>query len=343
MLDFFNSQSDFALWIKSITVFAIIFLAGFWFRKHLAEFIRKILAKIGLDLSKDSPSMLKSYMFFWFFLIGLYIASVLSPLNHKDPVFLKIFYAVFSFSIVLLTADIISKAFRKAVAEKIGVNIIKFTIIFVGLVFILNNQFGVKLAPILTALGVGSLAVALALQDTLANFFAGINILASKQIRRGDYISLDSGQQGTIMEVNWRTTRIREISNLVVTIPNSKISSAIITNHHFNGAEVTVSVNCGVSYSSNLEEVEKIAVEAAEDIIAKYDGGVTTFKPLVRFSGFGEQTINFSLIFRVKDIYSRGLIVHEVIKALKKRFEEEKIEIPLPQRVVYLKKDESAN
>jgi small-conductance mechanosensitive channel len=210
-------------------------------------------------------------------------------------------------------------------------------VIFVGLILILN-QAGIKLTPILTALGIGSLAVALALQDTLANFFAGINILLSEQIAKGDYIKLDSGQEGTIIEVNWRITLMKTISNAIISLPNSKLSSAIVTSFQFRKAEVSASVNYGVAYGSDLERVEKIAVLAAQEIIYKCEDSVKTYTPIVYFIGFEDSSINFTLIFRVKNVYARSFIQSEVFKNLYKKLKEEKIEIPFPQRIVSLNK-----
>ncbi|MDR3330635.1 MAG: mechanosensitive ion channel family protein [Endomicrobium sp.] len=325
------------LWIESAFLFVLIFSAGVFFNRYVARFIQTILSKIGLILRDEMIAMSNSYISFWSFLIALYAASLKAPINNTSGVAYKLFCGVFVFSVVVLVASIISKFFQKSVHEKIGSNLIKFSVIFVGLILILN-QVGIKLTPILTALGIGSLAVALALQDTLANFFAGINILTSRQIVRGDYVKLDSGYEGTIIEVNWRTTLIREISNVVITVPNNKISSAIITSFHFNMAEVTVSIDCGVAYGSDLEYVEKIAILAAQEAIDKCEDSVKTYTPIVRFISFADSSVKFVLIFRVKNIYAKPFVQSEVFKNLYKKLNEEKIEIPFPQRVIILNK-----
>ncbi|MDR0398425.1 MAG: mechanosensitive ion channel family protein [Endomicrobium sp.] len=326
------------LWIESVSLFALIFIIGFLFKRYVARFVQNILAKIGLVLHDKIVVITSSYISFWFFLIALYVGILKAPINTKSAVIDKIFYGVFAFSIVVLIASILSKLFRRAIQEKIGSNILKFSITFIGLVLILN-QAGVKLTPILTALGIGSLAVALALQDTLANFFAGINILASKQIARDDYIRLDSGQEGTVIEVNWRTTLIKEIYNTTIVVPNSKISSSIVKSYHFKKSEVTSSITCGVSYRSDLDQVEEIAKLAAKEIIDKYDSASKDYQPIVQFTDFGDSSINFILYFRVKTVYARAFIKSEVLKNLYKRFGEAKIEIPFPQRVVTINKN----
>jgi small-conductance mechanosensitive channel len=326
---------NFILWLKSILLFALIFSIGFLFKKFLAKLIQNIFAKAGLVLLGKAFAISSSYIPFWFFVVALYAAFLIAPVNNTSVVIHKLFYGVFAFSIVVFIAAVLSKVFCKSIPEKIGANTIKFSVIFVGLILILN-QAGIKLTPILTALGIGSLAVALALQDTLANFFAGINILLSKQIAKGDYIKLDSGQEGTIIEINWRITLMKTISNTIISMPNSKLSSAIVTSFQFRKAEISASVNCGVAYGSDLECVEKIAILAAQEIIYKCEDSVKTYTPIVYFIGFEDSSINFTLIFRVKNIYTKSFVQSEVLKNLYKKLNEEKIEIPFPQRVVTL-------
>ncbi|GHT65701.1 mechanosensitive ion channel protein [Endomicrobiia bacterium] len=334
------SSKNFELWIESVLLFALIFCAGFLFKKYVAKFIQNMLARIGLILSEDMVIMSSSYISFWFFLIALYVAFLRSPINNTSTslVVKKFFYAAFAFSIVILIASVVSRFFHKFVHERIGSNVIKFIVIFIGLMLILT-QIGINFTPILAALSVGTLTVGLALQDTLGNFFAGINILTSKQISRNDYIKLDSGQEGTVVDVNWRTTLIKEISGNIITVPNSKISSAIVTSFHYQRrAEVSVSINCGVAYNSDLDRVEKIAKLAAQEMINKYEDSVKTYMPVMFFTNFGDSSINFILFFRVKSVYARAFIQSEVLKNLYKRFNEEKIEIPFPQRVVTINK-----
>jgi small-conductance mechanosensitive channel len=326
------------LWIETISAFVLIFVAGFLFKKYVAKFGQSILAKAGLVINDKVVVMTSSYISFWSFLIALYIGILRAPISIKGVVVDKVFYGIFAFSIVILIASVTSRLFRTAIQEKIGSNILKFFIMFIGLVLILN-QVGVKLTPILTALGIGSLAVGLALQDTLANFFAGINILSNKQIARDDYIKLNSGEEGTVVEINWRTTLIKEISNTTIIVPNSKISSAIVTSYHFAKSEITSSLTCGVAYGSDLDKVEHIVVVAAKEIIEKYDSASKTYQPIVRFTDFGDSSINFILYFRVKTIYNRAFIKSEILKSVYKKFDETGIEIPFPQRVVTINKN----
>jgi small-conductance mechanosensitive channel len=325
------------LWVESVILFAFIFIIGFLFKRYVARLIQNLLAKVGLVLNDKIVVMTRTYVSLWFFLIALYVSILKSPLNTKSIIIGRVFYVVFAFSIVTLIASIVFKFLQRTIQERIASNILKFFITLIGLVLILN-QVGVKLTPILTALGIGSVAVALALQDTLANLFAGINILASKQIAKDDYIKLDSGQEGRVVEVNWRTTLIKEIYNTTIVIPNSKISSAIVSSYHFKKSEVTGSIVCSIAYGSNLDRVEEVAKYAAKEIMNKYDSASKIYEPVVQFTDFAESSINFILYFRVKTVYAKAFIKSEVLKNLYRKFNDEGIEIPFPQRVVTMNK-----
>lgn len=222
-------------------------------------------------------------------------------------------------------------------SHSIILNIIRVVIFLIGAMLILQ-VFGVSIAPLLTALGVGGLAVALALQETLSNLFAGLQIIASKKIRTGDYIKLSSGEEGYIMDITWRNTVIKAIQNNVIIVPNSKLSSAIITNYNFPEMQLGISVDASVSYDSDLVLVEKLALETAKEIIQTIPGGVKDFEPAFRYKSFGDSSIVFGVTLRATDFETQFIIRHEFIKALHKKFRENNIEVPYPITNVIMKK-----
>lgn len=208
----------------------------------------------------------------------------------------------------------------------------------VGILMILQTC-EIPITPVLTALGVGGLAVALALQDTLSNIFAGLHIIASKGIRPGDFIKLDTGQEGYVIDVTWRNTIVRELSNNMVIIPNAKLASNIITNYYQPDKEMSLIVPVRVSYDSDLDRVEKITYEVGKEILQTITGGVTTYEPRVYYSTFGESGIEFRVILRIQEYSNQFLIKHEFIKKLFKRYKQEGIKIPFPVITVYTKND----
>jgi small-conductance mechanosensitive channel len=230
---------------------------------------------------------------------------------------------------------------REGVAQSatIFVNITRAVVLGVG-VLVLLQSLGISVTPLLGALGVGGLAVALALQDTLANLFAGVHILASKKVQPGDYVRLDVGQEGHIVDVNWRNTTIQQLQGNLIVVPNSRFADAIMTNFHRPEQDMSVLVQVGVSYDSDLEEVERVTLDVAREVMRDVEGGVSDHEPLVRFHTFGESSIDFSVILRSHEFKEQYLLVHEFIKRLHRRYRVESIEIPFPMRTLVLERSE---
>lgn len=215
-------------------------------------------------------------------------------------------------------------------------NVVKVIIYVVGLLFILNI-LNISILPALTALGVGGLAVALALQETLSNLFAGIQMLASKKYVPGDYVSLSSGEEGFLEDIAWRNTTIRALGNHIIIVPNSVMAQTIVKNYILPDTQNSVLIGVGVSYDSDLEFVEKVTVEVGRHIMQNVEGAVADHEPFIRYNTFADSSINFNVILRSSDFTSQYIITHEFIKALKKRFDKEGIEIPFPIRTVHMK------
>ena len=217
-------------------------------------------------------------------------------------------------------------------------NVSRVVVFAVGILVILQT-LGISITPIITALGVGGLAVALALQDTLANLFAGIRILASGKLRPGDFVRLETGQEGTIEDITWAQTTIRQLPNNLVIVPNSKLSQAITANFSLPDAAQAVVFPVGVSYDSDLAHVERVTVEVARACQREVAGAASDWEPFVRYNQFGDSSINFSVILRAQAHTERFLLVHEFVKRLHRRYAAEGIEIPFPIRTVYLKRE----
>ena len=212
-------------------------------------------------------------------------------------------------------------------------NVARLTIFAVGILIILNS-LGISIAPILATLGVGGLAVALALQDTLSNLFSGFYIIASKQIKVGDYIKLDSGDEGYVVDINWRSTKIRMLPNNIILVPNEKLTKAIITNYYLPDKEMALLVNLGVHYDSDLGKVERVTCEVAKEVLTEVTGGAPEFEPFIRYGSFGDFSINLTVILRVKEFVDQYLVKHEFIKRLHERYAREGIVIPYPIRAI---------
>jgi small-conductance mechanosensitive channel len=291
---------------------------------------------------------LKTPSVYWCFAIGLYIGAEISDLPAKYVFYLsKTIHIVIVFSITLAIANLSGKIFRNYVRKSnlpipttgLAYGILKGAIITIGFLIILSI-LGISITPLLTALGVGGLAVALALQDTLANLFAGIHILMEKSIRVGDFVKLETGQEGYVEDITWRTTRVRMLPNNIVVIPNSKLSQSVLTNYYLPEKRMSLLIPVGVSYSSDPETVEGLLVEEAKKAVGEIPGLLGNPEPFVRFiPGYGESSLDFTLICQVGEFVDQYLAQHELRKRIFKRFKEEGIEIPFPQRTVYLREE----
>ncbi|MEA3489874.1 MAG: mechanosensitive ion channel family protein [Candidatus Omnitrophota bacterium] len=197
-------------------------------------------------------------------------------------------------------------------------------------VLILMDSFGVSITPLLASLGVGSLAIALALQPTLENFFSGIQLVVDKPIKVGQFIKLESGEEGYVKKIGWRSTWVRMLPNNTVVIPNKVLVSSRVLNYYYPEKEISILVQVGVHYDSDLEHVEKVTIEVAEEALKKVEGGVPGFKPFIRYHTFNDFSIDFTVILRAREFVEGYLLKHEFIKRLHKRFNEEGIVIPYP-------------
>ena len=221
----------------------------------------------------------------------------------------------------------------------------KIVLCVVGGMLILDN-LGVSLTPLLTTLGIGSLAVAIALQDTLGNAFAGLHIKADQPIEVGQFIRLENGDEGYVERIGWRSTRIRMLPNKTAVVPNNKLVQSTIINYDLPDSEVAVLVQVGVHYDSDLQQVERVTKEVAKSIMTKVPGGVPSFEPFIRYHTFNQSSIDFTVILRARTFVDNYLIKHELIKALQAKYRETGIVIPFPIRTVYLANgaaDEAAN
>ena len=281
----------------------------------------------------------------WSVLVGLVGAASFWQLpEHVFTVFTRAIYVLLWLSMTFVVAGLVgrlvvlySSQFERTVpVASITQNIAKIIIVAIGLLMILNGM-GISIAPVLTALGVGGLAVALALQDTLSNLFSGFYLTMTRQIRVGDFIKLESGQEGYVEDIGWRATTIRMLPNNMVLVPNNKLSQSIITNYYLPNRELAVLVEVGVDYGSDLANVERITCEVGREVMRTVVCGVADFEPVIRYHTFGEYSINFTAVLRAKEFVDQYLIKHEFIKRLNVRYRQEGITIPFPTRTVLTK------
>jgi small-conductance mechanosensitive channel len=215
-------------------------------------------------------------------------------------------------------------------------NLAQLSVLILGILIGLRI-IGIEITPILTALGVGGIAVALALQDTLSNLFAGFYISVARQIRPGDYIKLNSGEEGYVTDISWRSTAMRSLGNNMIIVPNSKLGQANVTNYYLPDKRMGTSVTVNVAYDSDIDRVERVLLEIGKQAVQEVPGTLPEPAPSVTLDpGMGDWAIGFQLGFQIAEFSNQYAVRHEIRKRILKRFREEGIRIPYPAHDVTL-------
>jgi small-conductance mechanosensitive channel len=257
------------------------------------------------------------------------------------------FFIVLVVLVTYVAARVLAASLRYAASDKprwehlvnIGSRVGYLLAFTIGFLIILKSQ-GVEITPLLTSLGIAGLAVALALQDTLANLFAGLWIQTGKTVRSGHYIKVeDINQDGWITEVSWRTTRILTRKNNLVSVPNTKMASSVITNYDLPQPDQAALLFVGVSFRSDPEHVERVLLEVANGAIGTVASLLPEPEPIVRFLNYGDSALEFLLVVRVQRYVDQFAVLHELRKRIFVAFDREGIEIPFPHRTVYLRQE----
>ncbi len=196
---------------------------------------------------------------------------------------------------------------------------------------ILLDTMGLSITPLLASVGIGSLAVGLALKDTLSNFFSGFYITMENTIHVGDFVKLQSGQEGYVAKISWRSTQVRLAPNSVIVVPNAKLATESFINYSLPQNEMDIPIDLKVSYEDDLTHVETITLEVARETMREVQGTVAQFEPIIRYQGFDEWGIRFVVILRGQGYSDQFLVRHEFIKRLHKRYREKGVEIFLPR------------
>ncbi len=211
-------------------------------------------------------------------------------------------------------------------------------IVYVPLVGLMMLQtLEVEILPLLTTVGVGSLAIALALQDTLANVFAGIQLVIDQPIRGGDFIEVDTNVRGTVHEIGLRSTKIRTLDNNMIIVPNSTLATTIVKNNDAFDPTYAHRFVIGVSYDCDTRHVQRVLEEICA-LAGKEIDGLIDQSPGVRFIDFGDSALTFRVEVRLKQYIGRRGPLGELNHRIHARFAEEQIDIPFPMRTVILKR-----
>ncbi|MCS7146408.1 MAG: mechanosensitive ion channel family protein [Nitrososphaerota archaeon] len=328
--------------------FAVILSLGFLARRILTRIIRGWAERTESKLDDVILGVVRSSIILWFLIGGVYAAASLIKVPPQIGVVVDRGLLAFLILSVAWTLANLASGMIRYYGSRIGAAIqvtslgqviAKIAILSLAIVIVLS-ELGIEITPLVASLGIGALAVALALQDTLANFFSGFYILAEKSIRVGDFVSIEGVGEGTITDISWRTTKIQTLANNLLIIPNKKLAESIVTNYDMPGQEIMLSTVIGVGYGEDPDRVEQILLDEAAKAVKEIPGATPNFTPLVRLAP-AEYSLNFTVIWMASSVRERGQQIHEMNKRLIKRLKAEEIEIPFPVRTLYIRREEA--
>lgn len=307
--------------------------------------IRVVARRSETDVDDELIDLLSLPIYLALILGGLYIGALrLSALGaHLEEVgkYATVAATVLAFFALVRVLNWLLIRYARAAEERERQQVVPYVgmvrkainlVLLALLLMLVLGQLDYDITPLLASLGVAGLAVALALQDSLGNLFAGFYMLFDRPLKVGDYVQLESGDEGFVEEIGWRNTKIRPWANNIIVIPNSKLSQSVLVNHHLPEQRQNVYIRCGVAYESDLEHVEAVCKEVGTEVMQRIEGSDTEWDPVVRYKEFGDSNIDFLLVLRIKEFGAQYALTHEAIKALHRRFNEEGIEISWPMR-----------
>ncbi|MFZ4855694.1 MAG: mechanosensitive ion channel family protein [Desulfuromonadaceae bacterium] len=339
-------------WAKEI-LGGLLILALFWVLSQLAV---KILNKWGTRLTTFTSSDLDDrvlqrvipYVSRLFIVTGIYLAIRSLPLNEKLVLIVSgiiyIILVVLVCNLIYHALDELMKWYVASQQEGAGAvmsrqmmpvaeKLVSLILMGAALVVVLKH-FNYDIFSLVTALGIGSLAIGMAAKDTLAHMISGFTIMLDRPFRIGDRIQLVGGQIGDVADIGLRSTKIKTLDNQLLIIPNSDLCNTMLTNQAFPDCRVKGRVNVGVAYGSDVEKVKALLVATAcevESVLA--DPPAEAF-----FTGFGDSALNMALFFWVAEYNSLFAVTDKVNSLIIKRFNEQDIEIPFPTRTVRMEK-----
>ncbi len=331
-------------WIQSLGIFILSLVLTVVARLSLRFVLLKLTQKTKSEVDDILIRAVKNVVTYLIPVIGLMLA--LTPLALQTSIPERI---LFSFLVVLLMraalnlVDDMSKWLEKTWLERTASTldegllpllrkVVKTGVAVLGLLIILG-KWEVQIAPLLGALGVGGLAIALALNSSLSNIFAGIQLILDRSVNVGDKVQLESGETGVLMDIGLRTTLMRTYDNEVISLPNSQLANARIKNYTKPDATIRVGVNFAVAYGSDVSEVKRVVLDA----ISQLDDILPEPGPQVLFLNMSDFSLDMCGRVWVDDFnkqFARKLEMTELIYNTLKKSD---IEIPFPTRTVYMK------
>ncbi len=314
-------------------LFAAVVASGWILRRILYARLRRPAPSNGVRVDHMLIESLHGPLLLWILILAIHLAVEYSDLPRSVTHWsAKLLLALWIVSLTLVLSRLSGRMVRSYSTRLEGAlpvstltEVLASLIIWIlGILTLLQQVFEVDIRAILAALGVGGLAVALALQDTLSNLFAGFYVSVARQIRIGDFVKIDSGQSGYVQDIGWRSTTLRELGGNLIFIPNNKLAQSIVTNYHLPERSIGIAIAVPVTYDSDPSQVERLLNEVAAAAVGQVPGLLKEPAPSAKFiPGFGMTSMDFTLGCQVAEFADQFLVQDELRKRIYRRFREE--------------------
>ncbi len=329
----------------------LYFLVGAWAAMLIYRCVRKGLgildAKLNSNLDQSVGGLVMPILLILFAETGLWFVVYCLHLRAADMylaiafVFLLISYGarIWFIGAVLNRAAAVVIALGRFEPAGMRAQLIRFgfdvvtVVIVVGASIRLGARLGLPTYSLVTGLGIGGLAVALAGREALSNLLGTIAILLDQPFRLGDFVVLGEGDRGTVIGIGLRSTRIERLDGILVSIPNANIANMKIINESAPVVEARISVPVGAAYGSPVNEVEQALLAASQ----RCEYVLPEPAPSVRFVSFGDSALEFELLVWIIQPEFRAKATDQINRAICEEFQKQGIEMPFPQRDVHIR------
>ncbi len=339
-------------WSKEI-LGALLILVLFWVLSHLVVMAlttwgKRLTDFTATDLDDRVLQRVIPYVSRLFIILGIYLAIRSLPLHEKLVVIasgiIYIILVVIVCNLIYHALDELLKWYVSSQQDTSGAimsrqmmpvaeKIVSLFLMGAALIVILKH-FNYDIFSLVTALGIGSLAIGMAAKDTLAHMISGFTIMLDRPFRIGDRIQLVGGQTGDVADIGLRSTKIKTLDNQLLIIPNSDLCNTMLTNQAFPNSRAKGRINIGVAYGSDVDQVKQLLVATASEVEVVLVDPV----PEAFLVSFGDSALNMALFFWVEEYSTLFAITDKINTLILKRFDEHSIEIPFPTRTVKLEK-----
>ena len=319
------------------------FILGFIVERKGLKRLQALSARLGWGGADVIINSLKGLILLWFVLGGTFAAILTLPIDTQLLLTIQKGLLAAAIASGTLIVARLSVGFVRYFTETKGAGnltslfeMLTQIVIFTFGVLIILQSLGIAITPLLTALGIGGVSLGLAFQSTLTNFLSGLNLATSNKISIGDYIQLDSGEDGYVVDIAWRHTILQDIRDNMVVVPNTRILNNVFKNYGLPDKQALIIIEVGISYNADLDKVEQIALDIANQVMNDVEGGVPDSDPWIRYKEFGYFAVTMTVYLRIREYFDHLVVRHEFIKRLHRRFREEQIELPFPIKSAFI-------